>query len=138
MRAHGVPNYPDPDGSGRLTKANAQQFGVSSSALQAAQRDCQNLLPASGSSQEQQQELQCATAEDCAAPLVQHWMTGLRTLAKCMRSHGTPNWPDPILDSNGVPEFDYAKAGIDHHSQQVQSEISVCIRITGFTGLPMA
>src|ERR1700743_2948281 len=46
MRSHGVPNYPDPGSDGALPKGDAQQFGVSSSQLQAAESDCQQLYPA--------------------------------------------------------------------------------------------
>ena len=50
MRSHGVPDYPDPSSSGTLPKPDAQAFGVSSSQFNAAQTDCQHLLPATGGS----------------------------------------------------------------------------------------
>jgi hypothetical protein len=33
--------------------------------------------------------------------VVQQWMSGLQTLAQCLRLHGEPNWPDPIISSQG-------------------------------------
>src|ERR1700729_669715 len=39
MRSPGGPNYPDPGSDGALPKGDAQQFGVSSSQLQAAESD---------------------------------------------------------------------------------------------------
>ena len=48
MRSHRVPNFPDPDSSGQVPKADAQALGVSSSRLQAAQRACQHLYPTNG------------------------------------------------------------------------------------------
>src|SRR6202021_1730573 len=48
MRSHGLPDYPDPSGSGTLPKTSAQLLGVSSSVFDAAQRACQQLLPATG------------------------------------------------------------------------------------------
>jgi hypothetical protein len=137
MRSHGVPNYPDPTSNGQVPKADPQQLGVSSSQLQAAQRACQPLLPGSGETAEQQQETQCAMADDCSQAVVQHWMSGLRTLARCLRSHGEPNWPDPVISSRGTPHFNYEQAGIDHHSPQVLAKVSECMRLTGFEGLPL-
>jgi hypothetical protein len=45
MRSHGVPNFPDPDGSGRLPKESVQQLKVSDSRLQTAQKTCLHLWP---------------------------------------------------------------------------------------------
>ena len=50
MRSNGVPNYPDPPSNGQVPKASAQQLGVSSSQLQAAQTACQHLYPNNGGS----------------------------------------------------------------------------------------
>jgi hypothetical protein len=44
MRSHGVPNFPDPPNGGAVPKGSAQQFGVSSSQLQARQTACQQLV----------------------------------------------------------------------------------------------
>jgi hypothetical protein len=137
MRSHGVPNFPDPGSAGQIPKADPQQLGVSSSQLQAAQQACQHLIPATGTTAEQQQETQCAMADNCSQAVVQQWMSGLRTLAQCLRSHGEPNWPDPIITSGGLPHFNYSQAGIDHHSSQVLAKVQVCISLTGFQGLPL-
>jgi len=137
MRSHGVPNYPDPSTSGGIPKATAQQLGVSDSQYHAAQTACQHLIPGTGSTAEQQQEGQCAQAGNCSQAVVQQWMSGLLTLARCLRSHGEPNWPDPIIDSQGIPHFDYSQAGIDHRSRQVWSQVSECVRLTRFEGLPL-
>jgi hypothetical protein len=137
MRSHGVTNFPDPGNSGQIPKADAQQLGVSPARLQAAQRACAHLIPNTGSTEEQQQETQCAMADDCSQAVVQQWMSGLRTLAQCLRSHGVPNWPDPIISSQGLPHFPYSEAGIDHHAPQILAKVQVCIRLTGFQGLPL-
>ncbi len=141
MRSHGVPNFPDPTSNGQIPKADPQQLGVSSSQLQAAEQACQHLFPATGSTAEQQQETQCAMADNCSQAVVQQWMSGLRTLAQCLRSHGEPNWPDPVISSDGrnqgLPHFDYTQAGIDHHSSQVLAKVQVCVTLTGFAGLPL-
>jgi hypothetical protein len=66
MRSHGVPNFPDPSSSGQIPKGSAQLFGVSTSQYQAAQRACQELIPNTGDTAEQQQELQCAQTGNCS------------------------------------------------------------------------
>jgi hypothetical protein len=137
MRSHGVPNFPDPGSSGQIPKGSAQQLGVSTSQYEAAQRACQHLIPGTGSTAEQQQETQCAIADDCSQAVVQQWMSGLLTLARCLRSHGEPNWPDPVINSRGNPHFNYSQAGIDHHSSQVLAKVNECVRLTGFEGLPL-
>ena len=50
MRAHGLPNFPDPGSDGQVPKTSAQQLGVSSTQLMSAQRACQPLLPDTGGS----------------------------------------------------------------------------------------
>lgn len=141
VRAHGVPNFPDPTSSAAVVKADPQQLGVSATQLQTAQHACRHLIPASGDTAEQRQELQCALQANCPQAVVQQWMSGLRTLAQCLRSHGEPNWPDPIITSLAghppAPHFPYEQAGIDHHSQHVLDEVNQCVQLTGFQGLPL-
>jgi hypothetical protein len=137
VRAHGVPNFPDPGSNGQVPKADPQQLGVSAAQLQTAQQACQQLIPGSGSTDEQQQETQCAMANDCSQAVVQHWLSGLRTLAACLRTHGVPNWPDPVIDSHGQPHYPYDQAGIDHHSPAILAKVQTCVDLTGFAGLPL-
>src|SRR6185312_9666674 len=82
VRARGVPNYPDPGSSGGIVKETAQQLGVSNSQLQAALNACQHLLPNTGN------------VDDNPAALHQ-WWSQMLDFARCMHSHGVPNWPDP-------------------------------------------
>ena len=104
MRSHGVPNFPDPAG-GVPPKVSAQELGVSSSQLQAAQGACQHLLPATGGSLSASSLRQCYLAGVCPQALVQQALSAGREFASCMRSHGVPNWPDPTIDSQGRPLF---------------------------------
>ena len=46
MRSNRVPNFPDPQATGGTKFPDAQQLGVSSSQYQAAENNCQHLLPA--------------------------------------------------------------------------------------------
>jgi hypothetical protein len=131
MRSQGIPNYPDPDSSGQLPKGDAQQFGVSTSQYQAAQQTCRHLLPTVGSLH--QQEYQCMQNSDCSQALVQQMLGADLKLARCMRSHGVPNFPDPTTDSNG-PVFNITKAGISDaasHTHQFEAKLTECGRLVG-------
>jgi hypothetical protein len=132
MRSHGVPNYPDPDSSSQLPKTDAQLLGVSSSQYQAAQQACQHLLPTGGSFQ--QQEHQCMQNSDCPPALVQRMMTADLKLARCMRSHGVPNFPDPTNGGSSGPVFNITAAGISDaasHAQRFIDKLNECGRLAG-------
>jgi hypothetical protein len=110
MRSHGVPDYPYPNSSGQLPKitpANEAQLGVSDSRFQAAQTACQALWPYQGpTAAQQRQEL-----------------AGALTFARCMRSHGVPNWPDPTTDPDSgrvVFVVTSSQVGFDLHSPPPQ------------------
>ena len=129
VRGHGVPNYPDPSSGGTLPKVSAQQLGVSNSRLQAAQRACQHLLPASGASLNVNSLRQCELTGDCPQPLVQQALNDGRIIARCMRSHGVANWPDPTTDSEGRPYFDLSAHGFSRqqaHSPQIRVKVNEC------------
>jgi hypothetical protein len=125
VRAHGVPNYPDPGSGGGIVKETAQQLGVSSSRLQAALSGCQHLLPNTGN------------IDDNPAELHQWWSQMLR-FAQCMHSHGVPNWPDPspYPPDPMRPTFNLHAAGIGFHqgaqpgnivdSPQIQAKVQQC------------
>jgi hypothetical protein len=105
MRAHGVPNYPDPGSSGVLPKTSAQRLKVSSAQFNGAERGCQHLLPTTGGALTAGSLQQCYLADVCPQALVQHAVTAGRGFSRCMRAHGVPNWPDPTIDSQGRPLF---------------------------------
>ena len=78
MRNHGVPSFPDPESSPAI------QIPVSlaknpSPAFTSAMQACKHLMPADG-------QPPVASASQKAAAL---------KLARCMRAHGVPNYPDP-------------------------------------------
>lgn len=130
MRSHGVPNYSDPYSNGQLRKTSAQQLGVSSSRLQAAETACQHLLPTGGPFQ--QQARQCLAAGDCPPSLVHQMLTADRNFARCMRSHGVANWPDPTIGPGGAPVFNLVPVGITHsqtHSTPMSAKIMECQRV---------
>jgi hypothetical protein len=94
MRAHGVPNFPDPNPSTPWKPFSGpylQQAGVDpgSPQFQPASRACQHLMPqVSMTAAERQQVLSQA----------------LR-YAACMRAHGVPDFPDPSTSSTGGVSF---------------------------------
>jgi hypothetical protein len=112
MRSHGVLNFPDPNSSGSIPKISPQQLGVSSSVFDVAQNHCRYLLPNGGSGPSQTQ--------------VQQIMNGMLKFAQCMRSHGVSEWPDPVVDAGGNPEF-YLGGRINQNSPQIQSTIHQCL-----------
>jgi hypothetical protein len=136
MRANGVPNFPDPPSSGTVPKGGAQQYGVSDSQFQAAEAACQHLYPTSdGSIQE------CENTGDCPPAVVQNALTLMRRYAQCLRSHGVPNWPDPVIGSEGRPFFDVSGAGLSMnytHSAAFEAKDSECERLVGGSaGVPV-
>jgi hypothetical protein len=141
MRAHGVPNFPDPDSSGQLPKGDAQRFGVSSSQLQAARQACRQLLPDYGGAIDTDSIQQCMMADDCPPALVRQVLDEERNFARCMRAHGVPNWPDPSIDSQGRPLFaiSISRDGFDPYSRPVWAKGNECSRLMpGLPGLPAA
>jgi hypothetical protein len=131
VRAHGVPNFPDPDSSGTVPKGDAQHFGVSTAQFQAAQQACQHLLPTSGSPLQQREEQCIENGGPCPPALLQQMLTADRTFAQCMRLHGWPNFPDPIPQPDG-PVFNITAAGISDamsHSHRFETTLDVCERL---------
>jgi hypothetical protein len=89
MRAHGVPNFPDPGPNSPPGKpfgaATLAQAGVDLNApqVQAASTACAHLLPAPSPAQQQQV------------------LSLMLRFAVCMRAHGVPDFPDPSTTANG-------------------------------------
>jgi hypothetical protein len=79
MRAHGVPNFPDPTAGGGLEITPGSGINPQSPAFQSGQQACRSLLPDKGGPP------RMSTSERLAA---------LR-FAQCMRTHGQPAFPDP-------------------------------------------
>lgn len=88
MRIHGVPNFPDLGGNGMRIAASGQTISVngssfSASAFSLARQKCQRFLPHTSASPRQ---------------AAQQHQRGLK-FARCMRSHGVRNFPDPKVTS---------------------------------------
>lgn len=82
MRAHGVPNFPDPGPNG----LDLSGIETQSPAFQSAHQACLPLQSA-------------GTAQ--GSPASESQRLGAIANAKCMRSHGVPHFPDPEFLPNG-------------------------------------
>jgi hypothetical protein len=90
MRAHGVPNYPDPPssggmhsvGNGNTVTVNGVKLDASPRTLQNAQRACAKYAPVGP-----------AVSSSQLASIKQG---SIRT-AVCMRANGVPDFPDPSI-----------------------------------------
>ena len=115
MRQHGVPDFPDPDSNGNI--GNYQPH-VSNSVYQAADNLCVRLQSAGcNCGQRTQHDIQMQEAR-------------LLSYARCMRSHGVPNFPDPRAPqsgSDGTTSFGFPPVhGLDLKSPQVGVADQAC------------
>jgi hypothetical protein len=81
MRAHGVPNFPDPSASGGIIIGQGSGIDPQTPAFQAARQVCRKLLPGGGPGPVKPTKAQ---------------FTAALAFAKCMRTHGLPRFPDPL------------------------------------------
>ena len=115
VRAHGVPNFPDPKVTTNGNEVKVA-IGINPSIsgnphFQSAQQACRKLLPGGGpgegsnhqiSPQEQAQYLKAAA---------------------CIRAHGVPNFPDPTFSGGGVH---VSHKGINLQSPQAHAAEVAC------------
>jgi len=82
----------------------------SSPGFQPAQSACQHWLPRG--------------TPPTGPELHQQFLSAVRS-ARCMRSHGYPDWPDPQV-LNGRVGIGFPSSGIDVNSPQFQSAAKAC------------
>jgi len=89
MRSHGVPNFPDPGAGGGF--ALPSTINPQSPSYQVARQPCAKLQPGplGGPPKASEQQRKLALA-----------------FSKCMRRHGLPNFPDPVISSR-PPNLDF-------------------------------
>ena len=109
IRAHGIPDYPDPNSKGQFVIQNGASAppSVSPAVASAAATACQKLLPPSmalGSSK--------ASPGSNAQAL---------KFSECMRSHGEPDFPDPAANGSFT-----LPAGMNAESPQFQKAANAC------------
>jgi hypothetical protein len=112
MRAHGLPNFPDPDSKGRILITGSGPAGQSradgpdSPAFRSADNSCKRLRPKGPSGSDRQQQAQ-----------------QMLKFAQCMRAHGVPNFPDPIVSGGGIQ---IKLNGVNPNSPQFKSAQQAC------------
>ena len=91
MRAHGIPDFPDPNSQGGFALPGGPNSDLSpnSSAFQQANEDCQRFTPTSGLGH-----------GPSPAQVAQAQAQALK-FSQCMRSHGLADFPDPVFHSGG-------------------------------------
>jgi hypothetical protein len=109
IRAHGIPDYPDPNSQGQFIIQNGASAppSVSPAVASAAATACQKLLPPS-----------MALGPSKASP-----GSNAQALkfSECMRSHGEPAFPDPA--ANGSLTL---PSGMNAESPQFQNAEKAC------------
>ena len=90
MRSHGALGFPDPTSQGTITVTQAL---LNNPQIKSAAPSCQHLMPRG--------------AVQLPAGLQRKLETQALQYAACMRSHGVPNFPDPII-RNGTVGFHIA------------------------------
>jgi hypothetical protein len=115
MRSHRVSDFPDPTanpggGGGGFNISGSGDLNPNNPTFKTANQACQSLRPS-------------GTSTNSAQALAQSVK-----LAKCMRSHGVPNFPDP----NAHGAFDFT--GINMTSPQFQSALKTCRASIKFQG----
>jgi hypothetical protein len=108
MRAHGLPDFPDPTiGPNGLPLWTLSNVDPQSTQFQEAKRACKNDLPDLGAPPTRQDEVNAAVK-----------------YTKCMRSHGEPDFPDP--NNQGVIQIPNATGTLSPNSPQYQQAATAC------------
>jgi hypothetical protein len=126
IRAHGVPNFPDPDSKGAFDK-QALRSPTSGPRYQTASETCHRRGSVLG------------PGVQPSHLGLQQMMSDLLSFARCVRSNGVPNWPDPSVNAEGPgsPGFPGDVPGVDLQSPQVLDAIGKCQHLVpGYANAP--
>jgi hypothetical protein len=113
MRSHGVTNFPDPTGGNHKEAIESALQAVGNPKAQAAQTACLHVnggSPGTG---------QTGVQSDAA----------MLAFARCIRSHGFPNFPDPTSSGQLTHEM-LANAGINPQQPAVLHAGDACVSVT--------
>jgi hypothetical protein len=111
IRAHGIPDYPDPNSQGQFIVQNGSALpSVSAAVANAAAKACQKLLPPS-----------MAQGPPSGSSGQGSGRSSQLKFSECMRSHGEPNYPDPA--SNGSITL---PSGMNAESPQFRNAEKAC------------
>jgi hypothetical protein len=112
MRSNGIPNFPDPSGSGGFSFRRGSGIDPLSPAFKAAQAKCKKFQPGGGPP---------GSGPPPSAQVLAHWLN----ISQCMRRHGVPDFPDP---RTSVPSNLHPPAGA---ARFVISDIEGVILVMG-------
>jgi hypothetical protein len=112
MRSHGLPDFPDPDSQGGFAMPsdidiNSPQYLAAANACKAYAGPGLNLTPA------RKEQIEASALE----------------FAQCMRGHGVPNYPDPVIKfiNGGVSQGEgVGKSGVDPNSPRFIAAQKTC------------
>jgi hypothetical protein len=111
IRAHGIPNFPDPNGQGMFDVGGTSGIDPSSPQFQAIQKKCQSLEPPGWQ----------LTPQQVATIYRQAF-----AFAECMRGQGLKDFPNPTL-TNGVVALNVRGHGdLDFNSPVFQKALKAC------------
>lgn len=123
MRSHGVPNFPDP----HVTISNgghsaAVGFAVNPSEtgspkFKSADKACSGILPGPPSPAQQQAQQQAHKRD-------------LLAFARCARTHGLGDFPDPNAAGQITPQI-LTAAGVEIHAQSFLDAAKACVGVSG-------
>ena len=116
MRSHGVTNLPDPTTSPHEIKPamSPNSTLTRSPRFQSAATTCQHLLP------------------DGSLPTAAHspaQIAAFLAFARCLRTHGFPNFPDPTSSGQLTRQM-LANAGVSLHQPAVLQAGDACVGVT--------
>ncbi|HEY8028523.1 MAG TPA: hypothetical protein VIE38_03330 [Gaiellaceae bacterium] len=111
MRSNGVPSFPDPQHlAGGNVKLTVHNYG-SNPKVQTAMNACGHLLP---------------SGPNADTPPSKAQLAAELSFARCMRTHGLSNFPDPNAQGRLSVEMVQAQ-GVDVHSPAVLHVVQACL-----------
>ena len=121
MRFHGITDFPDPTASGDFAIHGAgpnSDLDRNNPAFQAAEQACQRYGPQHDVTPAQHAQLE----------------TEYLSFARCMRSHGVGDFPDPVTGSGGHPGFRLqggSTSDLNSNNPAFQRGVEACQGILG-------
>jgi hypothetical protein len=115
VRSHGIPSFPDPSANGSF-EIPAQTVNSSPLRYEAANKACTHLLPNGGK---------------LSPSAMAHIATAALKFSACMRTHGVPGFPDPIILNESIGAGATATVGwkagdYNRNSPQYQRANRIC------------
>ena len=119
IRAHGVPNFPDPHvttspGRVSISQQAVPESGAAASRFTSAEKACRGFLAAINGQAQAQQKADAGV---------------FLAFARCLRGHGISGFPDPNRDGQITRQM-LSASGVDLRSPAFLSAAKACIGVT--------